>query len=117
MTRRILIADPDPAARKALTLLLNCKLNLTDVCETESVEGLIQALANTPPDILLLDWGLYGSPAPETSLLLHKAYPHLKIALLSVNRDDACLAYQAGASFIWKGAPADEVLAGIQTLL
>ncbi|MFZ6029498.1 MAG: response regulator [Chloroflexota bacterium] len=113
----VLIADPDPATRKALALLLSCKLNLVEVREAESVEGLIQALAAYPPDILLLDWSLYGSQAPAMSQLLHKAYPNLKIVLLSVNLDDTQLANQAGASFIWKGAPAGEVLAGIKALL
>ncbi len=53
--------------------------------EVDSVETLIRALADTPPDLVLLDWRLYGSPAPETCRLLQRAYPCLKIVLLSVD--------------------------------
>ena len=114
---RILIADPDPAARKALALLLCRKLGTEGIVEVDSVESLIRSLADTPPDLLLLDWRLYGSPAPETCRLLQRAYPHLKIILLSVNAQDATEAKEAGASFIYKGSSPDELIATLIPLL
>jgi two-component system, NarL family, nitrate/nitrite response regulator NarL len=114
---RILIADPDPATRKALALLLRRKLSTDGVVEIQDVETLIRALAVTPPDLLMLDWRLYGSPAPETCRLLQKAYPHLKIILLSVDADDAAAAKEAGAMFIYKGAAPDELIATLTPLL
>ena len=114
---RILIADPDPATRKALALLLRRKLGSDGVVEVQDVETLIRALAVTPPDLLMLDWRLYGSPAPETCRLLQKAYPHLKIILLSVDADDAAAAKEAGAMFIYKGAAPDELIATLTPLL
>ncbi len=114
---RIFIADPDPATRKALALLLERKLGITNVVEVQDVETLIRALADSAPDLLLLDWRLYGSPAPETCQLLRKAYPHLSIVLLSVNADDAQAAKEAGAQFIHKGAAPDELLTTLKTML
>ncbi len=114
---RILIADPDSATRKALILLLQRKLGTQSIFEVKDVETLIRTLADTPPDVLLLDWRLYGSPAPETCRLLRRAYPHLKIALLSVDSDDATAAKQAGADFIHKGASPDELIATLEPLL
>ena len=114
---RILIADPDPATRKALILLLRRKLGTDEMMEVCDVETLIRSLANTPPDLLLLDWRLYGSPATETCRLLRKAYPHLKIVLLSVDANDATAAKQAGADFIYKGASPDELIATLTPLL
>ena len=114
---RILIADPDSATRKALILLLQRKLGTPSIFEVKDVETLIRALADTPPDVLLLDWRLYGSPAPETCRLLRRAYPHLKIALLSVDADDATAAKEAGADFIHKGASPDELIATLGPLL
>lgn len=114
---RIIIADPDSATRKALTLLLQRKLGIHEVLEVDSVETLIRSLADTPPDLLLLDWRLYGSPAPETCRLLQRAYPELKILLLSVDANDAILAKEAGASFIHKGALPDELIATLSPLL
>src|SRR5512132_3828716 len=98
---RILIADADSATRKALSLLLRRKLGTNGITEVSDVETLIRTLADTPPDLLLLDWRLYGSPAPETCRLLQRAYPCLKIILLSVNAENATAAKEAGASFIY----------------
>ena len=114
---RILIADPDSATRKALALLLRRKLGEGEIVEVDGVETLIRTLADTAPDLLLLDWRLYGSPAPETCRLLQRAYPHLKIILLSVNAENATAAKEAGASFIYKGASPDELIATLTPLL
>lgn len=114
---RILIADPDSATRKALALLLRRKLGMVEIIEVDSVETLIRVLADTPPDLVMLDWRLYGSPAPETCRLLQRAYPDLKIVLLSVDADDAIAAKEAGAAFIYKGASPDELIATLTPLL
>jgi len=113
----ILIADPDYATRKALTLLLRRKLGMDSIIEVQDVETLIRALADTPPELLLLDWRLYGSPAPDTCRLLQKAYPHLKIIILSVDANDESAAIAAGAGFIHKGASPDELIATLTPLL
>ena len=114
---RILIADPDPATRKALILLLRRKMGTNGIVEVSDVETLIRTLADGSPDLLLLDWRLYGSPATDTCRLLQKAYPHLKIVLLSVNADDEAAAKEAGADFIHKGASPDELIATLTPLL
>jgi DNA-binding NarL/FixJ family response regulator len=113
----IIIADPDSATRKALTLLLRRKLGTDGIVEVADVEALIRILADATPDLLLLDWRLYGSPAPETCLLLQKAYPHLKIIILSVDANDEAAAKEAGALFIHKGAAPDELISTLTPLL
>jgi two-component system, NarL family, invasion response regulator UvrY len=114
---RILVADPDSSTRKALALLLRRKLGTEVVVEVDSVETLIRVLADTPPTLVLLDWRLYGSPAPETCRLLQRAYPSVKIVLLSVDANDAGAAKEAGAAFIYKGASPDELIATLTPLL
>jgi DNA-binding NarL/FixJ family response regulator len=113
----ILIADPDSATRKALILLLDRKLGINCIAEVRDVETLIRTLADSAPDLLLLDWRLYGAPAPDTCRLLRKAFPHLKIVLLSVDSEDAAAAKEAGADFIHKGASPDELIATLTPLL
>jgi DNA-binding NarL/FixJ family response regulator len=114
---RIIIADPDSATRKAITLLLRRKLGTNGIVEVGDVETLIRTLAEASPDLLLLDWRLYGSPAPETCLLLRKAYPNLKIVLLSVDANDEAATKEAGALFIHKGAAPDELVSTLTPLL
>ena len=112
----ILIADPDSSTRKALALLLQRKLGISGILEAGDVETFIRMLAGNPPDLLLLDWKLYGSPAPETCRLLQKAYPKLKILLLSVDADNAAAAREAGALFVYKGASPDELIETLKPL-
>lgn len=114
---RILIADPDSAARNALALLLQRKLNNSNILEAADVETLIRTLADTPPDLLLLDWRLYGSPAPETCRLLQRAYSNLKVVILSVDAEDAAAAKEAGAMFVHKGASPDELIKTLKPLI
>jgi len=113
---RILIADPDPSSRKALALLLQRKLGISGVLEAGEVEVLIRTLTENPPDLLLMDWKLYGWPAPETCKLLQKAYPNLKILLLSVDANHAAAAKEAGAVFVYKGASPDELIGILKPL-
>jgi DNA-binding NarL/FixJ family response regulator len=114
---RILIADPDSATRKALSALLQRKLASSTIIEVENTEALIRQLADVPPDLLLLDWRLHGSPAPETCKLVQKAYPLLKILLLSVDANHAVEAKQAGAIFIHKGASPDELIGILEPIV
>ena len=113
----ILIADPDPASRKALTLLLQHKLGTSDIIEVQDLETLIHAIVDMPLDLLLLDWRLYGSPAADICRLLEKAYPHLKIIVLSVDASDEDAAKDAGAGFVHKGAAPDDLIAQLKPLL
>jgi DNA-binding NarL/FixJ family response regulator len=114
---RILIADPNAASRKALALLLSRRLGVSDISEAGDVETLIRDLSESSGDLLLLDWTLYGAPAPETCRLLRKAYPSLKIVLLSVNAEDEQVAHSAGAAFVHKGASPETVVAVLKPLL
>ena len=114
---RILIADPDSATRRALTLLLQRKMGTNGIIEVGDLETLIRTLADGSPDLLLLDWKLYGSSAPDTCHLLQKAYPHLKIVILSVDASNAAAAKEAGAMFIYKGSAPDELIAILTPLL
>jgi len=111
---RILIANPDPAMSKALCLLLQREMSSIIITEVRNIADMIRALAATPPNILLLDWNLYGSPAPETCRLLQKAYPHLKVVLMSVNVDDHVAAHEVGAGFINRDAEPDEWIASLR---
>ncbi len=113
---RILIADPNLSTRNAMTLLLSRRLGLSDIAEAGDAETLIRVLVDCPPDILLLDWQLYGAPAPETCRLLQKSYPAMKIILLSVDAEDRQIAHEAGATFIHKGASPGDVLAVLEPL-
>jgi two-component system invasion response regulator UvrY len=115
--KRILIADPDPAFRKALALLIARRLEVRHIDEAADTGTLIQKLADTRPDLLLLSWSIHGVPGPETCVLLRNTYPELKIVLLSLNPEDETAAHSAGAGFICKSASPDETLAVLKSVI
>ena len=112
----ILIADADPATRKAINLLLRRKLGVNNITEVMDVESLIRALVDTPPTWLFLDWKLYGSPPLETCHVLQKAFPQLRIVLLSLDATDEVTAKKAGIDFIQKGAAPDAIIGKLTSL-
>jgi DNA-binding NarL/FixJ family response regulator len=114
---RTLVADSDPAVRKALVSLLQRKVDPNIIFEAGNVETLVLQLVNLMPDLLILDWRLHGSPEPEFCKLIHKAYPEIKIILLSVDANDATAAKEAGAIFVHKGASPDELIAILNPFL
>jgi two-component system, NarL family, invasion response regulator UvrY len=114
---RILIADPDPAFRSALTLLISRRLGIQNIDEAADTGTLIQKLADTRPDLLLLNWSIHGVPGPETCTLLRNTYPDLKIVLLSLNPEDADAARAVGAGFMCKCSPPEEALMVLRTIL
>jgi len=92
-------------------------MDTTGIVQVGDVEALIRTLAASSPDRLLLDWSLYGSSATDSCRLLQKAFPHLKIVLPSVNAEGEAATKEAGADFIHKGAPSDELIATLTPLL
>ncbi len=115
--KRILIADPDPAFRKALALLITRRLEIQHIEEAADTGTLIQKLSDTCPHLLLLNWSIHGVPGPETCVLLRNTYPDLKIILLSLNPEDATAAHAAGAGFICKSASPEDTLVVLKSFL
>lgn len=115
--KRILIADPDPAFRKALALLITRKLGIDQIDEAADTGTLIHSLAASQPDLLLLNWSLHGVSGPQTCTLIRNTYPGIKVVLLSLDPEDAVEAGKVGAGFICKSASPDEVLSILETLL
>ena len=115
--KRILIADPDPAFRKALALLISRKLDIHEIDEVSDTGTLIQKLSDTLPDLLFLSWSIHGLPGPETCILLRNTYPALKLVLLSLNPEDAAAAYAVGAGFICKSTSPAETVKVLKSLL
>jgi DNA-binding NarL/FixJ family response regulator len=115
--KRILIADPDPAFRKALALLIGRRLDIRHIDEAADTGTLIQKLAQNQPDLLLLNWSIHGVSGPEICFLLRNTYPGLKVVLLSLNPEDASAAHTVGAEFICKSASPEDSLVVLTSIL
>ena len=115
--KRILIADPDPAFRKASGSSDRRRLDIRLIDEAADTGTLIQKLAQNQPDLLLLNWSIHGVSGPEICILLRNTYPGLKVVLLSLNPEDASAARLVGADFICKSASPEDFLVVLTSIL
>ena len=112
---RIILADPDPALRRALALLLKGRLPWVDWLEVESLADLESHMQEFCPHVLLLDWDLLDDEAEERFFQLRETCPDLAIIVMSLRIDVLSRALKLGADdFILKGASPDQVLLLLQ---
>lgn len=115
--KRALIADPDASARMAVSLLLTRKLGVQVMGEVGEEFQLWRVLQRQDVDILLLSANLPSDNMPELIENLKRKYPHLRLALMSVNKEDSHLAETLQVGFVYKGELAEDVLLALQPLL
>lgn len=115
--KTVLIADPDPFVRRALSLLLRRRFCMDDICESKDILSFAISMADCAPALLIFDSALYNLSALEACLLLRRSYPFLELVLLSSNYDDAAAAREAGAAFICKSETPEKLIATLEPLL
>jgi DNA-binding NarL/FixJ family response regulator len=115
---RILLADDQVRVRSALRLLLEQEPGFQVVGETADATGLLLAVAEKAPDLVLLDWELPGLPAAQLIRLLGYERPFLKIIAMSSRPEVAQFVLEAGAdAFLSKSEPPEYVLLTLCTFL
>jgi DNA-binding NarL/FixJ family response regulator len=115
---RVLLADDQGQVRSALRLLLAQEPAFDVVGESADATGLLQAVAEKAPDLVLLDWELPGLPAAQLVRLLRYEQPRLIIVAMSSRPETEALAHDAHVrAFLNKGEPPQRVLALLHGLL
>ncbi len=84
---RIIIADDQPLFRQALKNLLGVKPDLQVVGESADGYQLFDLIERLLPDLLLLDLSLMNLRGIETIREIKKAYPRIKMLILTANKD------------------------------
>jgi len=114
MLMRLLLADDQPKARFALRTLLRFQAGLTIVGEAATADGLLALAEQTSPDVVLLGWGLRGSPPDALLPALRRICPHLYVIALSSRPEARDAALTAGAdAFVSKIDPPERLLKAI----
>lgn len=114
---RVLIADKSSAARSALRMLVGEEPDLQVVGEAGDAEQLLDQLAATQPDLLLLDWELAGNPAALPMLSSAELREQPKSIVLCGRPEVEAAALAAGADvFFSKGDQPRRLLALIRSL-
>jgi DNA-binding NarL/FixJ family response regulator len=106
---RVVVADDDPLARRAIRAALRDG-GITVVADAAEGHQAIAAARHHRPDVLLLDLGLPGPGASAVARRISSALPEVRVVVLAATPDDAdaIRVLHAGASgFVSKDADID----------
>ncbi len=114
---RVLVADDLVAVRSALALLLEQEVDLQVVGQVSDSAELLHVVAQSVPDVVLLDWELPGMTASALVQELRRSHPQLCIIALSSRPEAEIEAMLAGVdAFIDKFTPPEAVLEALDSL-
>jgi DNA-binding NarL/FixJ family response regulator len=114
---RLFIADDHPVVRAGIRHIVEQDPDVLVTGEAASRRDLIDALARTVTDVLLLDVSMPGASFADTLQLLREEYPSVKVLVLSVHPEDqfAIRALRAGASgYVTKDHSPTELLDAVR---
>ena len=115
---RILIAEGDAKARRALREFLRAQPGLDVVAEAADGGSLMEGTEAACPDLVLLEWDLPGRPKPDLITGLRNHEPQPLVVVYGNHPESASPAMDAGAdAFVSKGQGPRQVLNTIRWLV
>lgn len=118
-TIRILVADDHPIVRDGLVSILGTQEDLQVVAEAGSGRQTVQRVAETNPDVILLDLEMPEMDGVEVLRWLREEHPDVRVIIFTAfDTDERILAaVQAGAQgYLLKGAPREEVFNALRVV-
>lgn len=117
---RIILADDHAVLRTGLAALLDARSDMTVVGEAADGAELLALVAETEPDIILLDLTMPRLGGLDALPLLRQRAPNVRILILTMHHDEGYLrrAFKGGASgYVLKKAADVELIAAIQAVM
>ena len=111
---RITLADNRRKVRFALRALLEQQAEVNVVGEAVDAQNLLAQVAETCPDVILLDWELPGMAADDLLSTVRRKCPDVLVVALSGRVSARGAALAAGVdAFVSKGEPPERLLSAI----
>ncbi|HVF96635.1 MAG TPA: response regulator transcription factor [Flavisolibacter sp.] len=109
---KVAIADDHKIFRKGVILSLRPYSNIKFVQEAENGEELLAGLAESAPDVILMDLRMPQKDGIETTKMVSKQYPHIYVLVLSMHEDERFVSHlmENGANgYLLKNAEPQEI--------
>ncbi|HEY2273197.1 MAG TPA: response regulator transcription factor [Jatrophihabitantaceae bacterium] len=114
---RLLVVDPHPLVRWALSQIAATRGDLVLVGESAAMDEAVALAYAVKPDVITIDDSLAGDQTWQLAAHMRSTYPDIGIVILSADGGDQTLfrALDVGASaFVAKSAPIQDVVAAIR---
>ncbi|TGE05219.1 response regulator [Hymenobacter fodinae] len=114
---RVLLVDDHPIVRNGIQALVAHEPDIEVVGQTDNGQSLLELLANTPTDVVLMDVAMPVLDGFATMPLLQAQFPQVRVLVLSMlgNEKDVYRMMQAGAAgYVMKNAESSEFLYAIR---
>ena len=118
--RKVFVVDDHPIVRQGLALLINQQPDLMVCGEAEDVNGALEGVAASAPDILIVDISLNGPDGLDLLKNIRARNSSLPVLMLSMHEESlyAERALRAGANgYIMKQQATDNVLVALRRIL
>lgn len=116
---KIFIADDHVLIREGLRKILREESDMTVVGEAQSGSEVIDRIANSNCDVLILDLALPDKPGLEVLKEVKVRFPHVRVLILSMFPENrfALRTLKAGADgYLTKESAADELVAALRQI-
>ena len=116
---RVLLVDDQPLARAGLKLILAPEDGFTLVGEAADGAAALALVAQTQPDVVVMDVRMRGMDGVEATRRLRAQGPTPPVLILTTFGEDEVLssALRAGAAgFVLKDAPAEDLIRAVQAV-
>ena len=109
---KVAIADDHKIFRKGVILSLRSYTNIKFVQEAENGEDLLNGIVASQPDLVLMDLRMPTKDGIETTKVLSKSYPDIKVLVLTMYEDERFVSHlmENGANgYLLKSADPSEI--------
>lgn len=116
---RILLAEDRPIIGQALTMFLECELDITVVGHARDGEEALKLFGQHQPDVMLMNLRMPNMEAADAIAAICAKFKHARIVVLSTfdGDEDIYRGLRAGAKgYLLKGAEPNELLDAIRTV-
>lgn len=114
---KILIVDDHPVVLSGLRAMLSEQADFEVIGEAQHGVAALTIIAQTPPDVVLMDLRMPVMDGVKTTAAVREQYPQVKVIILTTYDGDRDIlpAIQAGAAgYLLKDAPREELLRAIR---
>jgi DNA-binding NarL/FixJ family response regulator len=116
---KIAIADDYKIYRDGLKVGLSADENLSVIAEADNGEDLMKLLETDSPDVILMDLKMPIMDGMETTKVVRKKYPQIKVLVVTMYEDDKFIIHlmENGANgYLLKNAEPDEIIKAIYSV-